>query len=157
MNILELKTILKQSNELLFEMPNGTMVPNHFHITEMGLKTKNFIDCGNTVRTENLVTFQLWIGNDFDHSLTSEKFLTIIDASQPLYISENLEIEVEYQTETTLVLFNLLFNNQRFKLTPKSTNCLAKNSCGATLIAANLSMQDLTPNKNCCTPESGCC
>jgi hypothetical protein len=29
---------------------NGTTVPEHFHVTEVGLITKNFIDCGGKVR-----------------------------------------------------------------------------------------------------------
>ena len=45
--------------EFTIQLPNGTFVPPHFHVTEMGLLTKNFIDCGNVVREEKVITFQL--------------------------------------------------------------------------------------------------
>jgi len=35
-------------------LENGTMVPEHFHVTEVGVVTKHFIDCGGTVRNERI-------------------------------------------------------------------------------------------------------
>lgn len=51
------------------------MAPAHFHITEMGLVTKNFIDCGNTIREEKLITFQVWYAGDLEHRLASNQEL----------------------------------------------------------------------------------
>jgi hypothetical protein len=39
-------------------------VPEHFHVTEVGVVTKDFIDCGGTVRHEKVANFQLWDAND---------------------------------------------------------------------------------------------
>ena len=49
------------------------MVPSHFHVTEVGKITKHFIDCGGTVRNEEVVNFQLWQADDYDHRLHPEK------------------------------------------------------------------------------------
>ncbi len=58
MKISELKNILKGSQELTFKLPDGSLVPNHFHVTEVGKIDKNFIDCGGTIRQEQVVNFQ---------------------------------------------------------------------------------------------------
>ena len=60
MKISELKARLNDVDTLVFELPNGTTVPAHFHVTEVGLVTKHFIDCGGTVRNEKVANFQLW-------------------------------------------------------------------------------------------------
>jgi hypothetical protein len=49
MKISEVKNVLQQVTELTFTLPNGTKVPSHFHVTEVGVITKHFIDCGGTV------------------------------------------------------------------------------------------------------------
>jgi hypothetical protein len=45
MKLSEIKTANTLEN-VTFLLPNGTYVPEHFHVTEVGLITKNFIDCG---------------------------------------------------------------------------------------------------------------
>ena len=75
MKLSEIKTKLNQLETIAFKLPNGTLVPNHFHVTEVGKVTKNFIDCGGTVRHEEVVNFQLWNANDYDHRLHPEKTL----------------------------------------------------------------------------------
>lgn len=50
MKLSEFKKQLSTVTELNFVLPNGTIVPQHFHVTEVGQVTKNFIDCGGTVR-----------------------------------------------------------------------------------------------------------
>ena len=50
MKLSELKNKLSTVSNLTFVQPNGVFVPRHFHITEIGLVTKHFIDCGGTVR-----------------------------------------------------------------------------------------------------------
>lgn len=32
----------------IFKLENGNSVPEHFHVTEVGIITKDFIDCGGT-------------------------------------------------------------------------------------------------------------
>jgi hypothetical protein len=46
MTLSEIKENLKQLEELQFLLPNGDSVPPHFHVTEIGKITKQFIDCG---------------------------------------------------------------------------------------------------------------
>ena len=87
-------------NTVNFVLPNGTFVPKHFHVTEVGLITKNFIDCGGTVRTEKVVNFQLWVAEDLNHKLEAKKLMEIISLSEKLFSNEDLEIEVEYQSNT---------------------------------------------------------
>ena len=69
MKLSQVKNILKTVEAVNFNLPNGTTVPEHFHVTEVGLITKKFIDCGGTVRNESVVNFQLWDANDFEHRL----------------------------------------------------------------------------------------
>jgi hypothetical protein len=59
MKLSALKTKLNQLEEIAFQLPNGELVPNHFHVTEVGKITKHFIDCGGTERKEKVVNFQL--------------------------------------------------------------------------------------------------
>ena len=82
MKLSEIKTILGNLNNIAFRLPNGELVPNHFHVTEVGKITKNFIDCGGTVRKEEVVNFQLWDANDYDHRLHPEKLVHIIELSE---------------------------------------------------------------------------
>ncbi|HKC67523.1 MAG TPA: DUF6428 family protein, partial [Bacteroidia bacterium] len=57
MKLSDLKKQLPNAKELTFVLPNGTTVPQHFHVTEVGQVTKHFIDCGGTVRNEKAVNF----------------------------------------------------------------------------------------------------
>ena len=57
-------TSLNQVSSFRFQLPNGEFVPPHFHITEVGMVHKQFIDCGGTVRKESVVNFQLWSSDD---------------------------------------------------------------------------------------------
>jgi len=100
MKLSEIKKQLSQLDQIAFKLPNGELVPNHFHVTEVGKITKHFIDCGGTVRNETVVNFQLWNANDYDHRLHPEKLLNIIELSEKTLGIEDLDIEVEYQAET---------------------------------------------------------
>ena len=59
MDLQKLKQSLEQLKEVTFVLPNGGHVPPHFHVTEVGKSSKHYVDCGGTVRTEEVVTFQL--------------------------------------------------------------------------------------------------
>ena len=64
MKLSEFKRILSQLEQIQFQLPNGELVPAHFHVTEVGSISKHFIDCGGTIRQERVVNFQLWEAND---------------------------------------------------------------------------------------------
>jgi hypothetical protein len=153
MKISELKQKLSEVNAINFKMPDGSYLPSHFHVTEVGLVTKHFIDCGGTERKETVANFQLWEAGDYDHRLAPQKFLHILDLSQKILGTEDLAIEVEYQ-QNTIGKFDLEFDGQDFLLAYKHTACLASDACGIPE-KKNVSMKELA--SSCCTPGSGCC
>ncbi len=157
MKISQVKEYLKACNDVNFILPDGTKVPEHFHVTEVGVVTKDFIDCGGTVRKEKTASFQLWNANDVDHRLKPGKLLNIIALSEKVLGLEDLEIEVEYQSET-IGKYNLDFNGLDFILVSTQTNCLAPDKCGVPQEKTKLNLIELNvQGTNCCTPESGCC
>ena len=155
MKLSEVKQILENVENLRFELQNGTTVPSHFHVTEVGIITKNFIDCGGMVRNEKVANFQLWNANDTDHRLEPQKLLNIISLSEKVLGIEDLEIEVEYQAET-IGKYGLDFNGENFVLTSKQTACLAMDACGIPPAKTKVSLADLQ-NAPVCTPGGGCC
>jgi hypothetical protein len=52
MTLNQIKEILPTLENVEFQLENGTLVPKHFHVTEVGIIHKNFIDCGGTIRNE---------------------------------------------------------------------------------------------------------
>jgi hypothetical protein len=150
MTVSELKTHLQSVNQLVFRQPNGQVVPLHFHITEMGLTTKHFVDCGGTNRTEAHASLQVWVAEDYEHRRSPEKLIGIIDMATPLLNGQNPEVEIEYQTDT-IGRYGLDFQQGKFVLQPKQTDCLAKDNCGIPMTALPLSVS------NNCAPASGCC
>ncbi|TDQ28405.1 DUF6428 family protein [Tenacibaculum caenipelagi] len=158
MKLSEIKQHLSTLKTIAFQLPDGSLVPNHFHVTEVGKITKNFIDCGGTIRDEEVVNFQLWDADDYDHRLHPEKLIHIIELSEKvLHISPDLRIEVEYQG-STIGKYGLDFDGTNFLLTTKQTDCLAKSSCGIPSEKPRVRLSDLQKQTEaCCTPNSGCC
>lgn len=156
MKLSEVKQHLSQLERISFVLPNGTTVPGHFHVTEVGKITKHFIDCGGTVRNEEVINFQLWDANDYDHRLHPEKLLHIIALSERILSLDDLEIEVEYQGET-IQKFGLDFDGANFLLSGKKTDCLAKDKCGIPAEKPKVKLSEMQKTAACCAPESGCC
>ena len=148
MTLHQLKEKLQQQTTLAFELPNGSLVPNHFHVTEVGKVTKHFIDCGGVIRKEEVVNLQLWEANDYDHRLRPEKMLQILTLSEKAFNLQDLEIEVEYQG-STIQKFGLDLKGNNFLLTQKQTACLAQDACGVSEAKVEAA--------NSCAPGSGCC
>lgn len=153
MKLSAVKKSLGTASSVNFQLPDGTFVPEHFHVTEIGLVTKHFIDCGGTVRSERIANFQLWDANDFEHRLKPKKLLDIIALSEKILLLEDLEIEVEYQGDT-IGKYGLDFNGKDFVLVSTQTNCLAKDKCG---IPADKLKVNLASTATSCTPGGGCC
>lgn len=154
MKLSEFRTALSSCQDLIFQLEDGTQVPSHFHITEMGLTTKHFIDCGGTERIERRATMQLWTSIDFDHRLKAEKVIGIMDKTHSLFIGQDPEVEVEYQMET-IGRFGLEHGDGKFILTPIHTDCLAKENCGVPEEKMKIAMADVAQGG--CTPGGGCC
>jgi hypothetical protein len=159
MILSEIKEKLQGLEQVQFELQDGTKVPEHFHVTEVGSVHKHFIDCGGKVRDENLVSFQLWNANDTDHRLAPEKLLNIIALSEKVLGIEDREVEVEYQANT-IGKYALTFNGKSFVLMPKFTDCLASDSCGIPQEKRKVKLSELVVNgdsNSSCTPGGGCC
>ena len=155
MKLSDIKNILSTAEAVQFELQNGIPVPEHFHVTEIGVVTKHFIDCGGTIRNEKVANFQLWDANDFEHRLKPQKLLNIIKLSEDKLGMEDLEIEVEYQSET-IGKYDLDFDGKTFVLVSKQTACLASDSCGIPPEKLKRNLSEMT-NQNSCKPGGGCC
>jgi hypothetical protein len=155
MKLSEIKAQLNTLNAVNVLLPNGTLVPQHFHVTEVGVITKDFIDCGGTVRHEKVASFQLWEAGDFDHRLAPQKLKDIIQLSEKVLGMEDSEIEVEYQSET-IGKYALDFDGINFILVSKQTACLAQDACGIP-DKQKVSLSEIGGNQNTCTPGGGCC
>jgi hypothetical protein len=155
MNITEFRDILSANPNLpiRFVLPDESVVPAHFHITEVGRVEKNFIDCGGTVRSLTTCVMQVWVANDKEHRLESAKLLKILDIATPLLKSNSLAVEVEYElnyvSQFPVNDFKIMPNEILFQLGTKHTDCLAKEKCG-------VSSLNVTTNEGCCS-TSNCC
>ncbi len=157
MKLSQVKALLPTLDNVAFILENGTFVPEHFHVTEVGIITKQFIDCGGTIRNEKTVNFQLWNANDFDHRLKPAKLLSIIELSEKKLGIEDAEIEVEYQSDT-IGKYALAFDGVNFILQNKTTACLAEDKCGIPQEKQKIKLSELqTAQTSCCSPNTGCC
>lgn len=153
MRVSHFDRLLRQhaTDQLRFALPDGTLVPAHFHVTEVGRVEKRFIDCGGTRRTEAACVLQVWVADDRDHRLAAGKLSGILGLASDLLAGQDLAVEVEFERgvvsqypvtgsehQDGLLLFHLGL---------KHTDCLAKDRCGIP-VTGNAS-------PGCCGP--GCC
>ena len=155
MKLSEVKEILTTATKIGFKLPDGNLVPSHYHVTEVGQVEKHFIDCGGTVRDENVISFQLWYSYDYDHRIHPEKLLQIIDISASKLDLPDWEVEVEYQTDT-IGKFALEHDGTNFLLVAKQTTCLAKDNCGIPIQKLKVPLSQLKQSA-CCGEGSSCC
>ena len=153
MKISDMKAALSGLAVVSFRLPDGTALPAHFHVTEVGLVSKHFIDCGGMERHETMANFQLWEAGDYDHRLAPQKLLNILNLSEKILGREDLDIEVEYQ-QATIGKFGLAFDGTVFRLTAKQTACLAQDACG---IPADQPFALPQLQMAACAPGGGCC
>lgn len=156
MKLQEIKKHLENMENVRFILPNGEVLPEHFHVTEVGQINKHFIDCGGTIRKETCINFQLWTAADYDHRLSASKLKSIIELSEDKLNLENGEIEVEYQGET-INKYSLNFKDNAFHLQNKYTDCLAQDKCGIPQEKLKKDLASLQSTSSCCSPQSGCC
>jgi hypothetical protein len=157
MILSDVKSNLKTIGEVRFKLPNGAYVPQHFHVTEVGVISKKFIDCGGVVRDEKVINFQLWEANDFDHRIAPNKMLDVINLSERILNLTDEIIEVEYQSNT-IGKYGLDFDGKDFVLTNTFTDCLAKDNCGIPPDKIKRSLASIgEKDESCCTPGGGCC
>lgn len=150
-----IKQLEQLEGSIKLSTPNNGVVPPHFHITEAGLMTKHFIDCGGTIREEKCLLLQVWVANDVDHRLSPSKLKGIIEKSAPLTGHEDLEVQIEYQTET-VGRYDIQASIDGFQLQIIKSDCLAKELCGIPKAKPKIRLSELA-SKSCCSPEAGCC
>jgi hypothetical protein len=155
MRLSEFKAYLEKLDKVNFKSPDGSLIPSHFHVTEIGVNRKKFIDCGGNIRNSEKINFQLWTADDFDHNLSSQKLLKIIDVSEKIFFLQDLEIEIEYQ-QSTIGIFGLEFKNDFFFLTNKETDCLDKEKCGIEVTKSKVNLSEINVSSTC-IPGGGCC
>ena len=153
MKLSTLKKTLSELDTLKFQLPDGRFVPAHFHITEVGNLTRNYIDCGGIVRQENKLSIQLWVASDNNHRLKPDKVLDILKLAEKQFEFSNIDVEVEYQ-QSTIGRFKLAFDGSVYQLINTHTTCLAQDKCG---ISQEKPRVRLTPKGLSCNPESNCC
>ena len=94
---------------------------------------KDFIDCGGTVRSTKSCVLQVWVSVDVEHRLATTKLAAILRVAAPLLGSDDLPVEVEYETcnVVQLTLAEIRREPGRFvlQLGSKHTDCLAKELC----------------------------
>ena len=137
---------------LRLQLPSGESVPAHFHVTEVGKVTKQFVDCGGVRRSEISCVLQTLVANDLDHRLMTDKLLRILKMTNDLEISAELPVDFEVQGNTVQI-----YSLDRCQLNPsdltlllaaKQTACLATDQCG---------IGDTLPTLNgSCCGDSGC-
>jgi hypothetical protein len=156
MKISQFKSALqlaKPSDSPQFLQINGLAVSAHYHITEIGLILKNYVDCGGVVRQERKATMQIWLANDTEHRLSTQKLLDILEKSEQLFGLKDEELEVEFQGQT-IETYSLSTQDFGFQFVSKKTTCLAPDHCGISDAQLPLEMQK---KSTACTPNSGCC
>ena len=159
MKLSELKELLATNPKMQFKLPSEEKIPAHFHITEVGMSTKNFIDCGGTVREEHKIVLQLWYSVDITHRLKADKLLRIISLSEEKLQLTDAEVEVEYQADT-IGRYGLTHDRDHFALENLFTDCLAKENCGIPVEKIKVKMGELATKvtgSDCCTPGGDCC
>jgi hypothetical protein len=121
------------SMDMHIMLPDGTFVPSHFHVTEVGKVNKKFIDCGGTHREINSCVLQVWVAHDVDHRLKSDKLAKILNLATPI-LEDDLPLEIEYGSE-----YVSQYPVGSVEVTPKGlllllgskhTECLAPDKCG---------------------------
>ena len=152
MTLHELKNVLATNDTRRFalQLPDGRAIPASLHITEVGLVSKTFIDCGGKVHSEERCHLQAWLGEDVDHRLLTGKLADILQMAQKIVPDDSVDVEVEYEdvmiSQYRVAGFLVSDDAITFRLEGKHTDCLAKELC-------------LVPSltgESCCGP-SGCC
>ncbi len=138
MNLSQFTDLLRTHPDKPFHLvlPGANAVPVSFHITEIGLVTKKFIDCGGKVHTVQTCQLQAWLGTDTDHRLLAGKMAGALNqaaAKGVLPAGEDMEVEFEYEDQTIsqypVADYTVTDEAVVLALAAKHTDCLAKESC----------------------------
>ena len=144
--------------QLAIVLPDGTAVPRHFHVTEVGHVAKHFVDCGGTFRASESCVLQTWTAAEADdgHRLTAGKLARILGLAQRILPSDDLPVEVEYEAGriSQFPVESVSGGNAglTLQLAAKHTDCLAREKCGADGCGG-----EPTEDAACCGSGAKCC
>jgi len=136
MTVNELAKFLNENSEKslsIFLTSSMTLVPSHFHVTEVGRVDKKFIDCGGTLRELSYCSLQVWTANDFDHRLEPLKLAKILRLANEKLDVGPLPVEFEYGSPASQHQLSYVDTTPTaiiFILAGKQTDCLAPDKCG---------------------------
>ncbi len=140
MKLSDLQKTLSNHTDLALQirLPDGTIIPPHFHVTEIGYVTKDFVDCGGTRRSTAACVLQTLVANDVEHRLRTSKFAKIVAMAEQVVPDNSASVEVEYDTGTisyfALDEVNATDDTLTLVLTAKHTACLAPEKCNLDIL-----------------------
>ncbi len=157
MQLNEFKTLLEAHRDKAFrlQLPDTTTVPLSFHITEVALMHKTFIDCGGTMRESKTCQLQAWVGPDADHRIASGKMADILALAAKFLTNDDLPLEIEYEgasiSQYPVQSAHVSDDAVTLQLTTKHTECLAPELCLVPSTSTSI------PLSSCGCGPSGCC
>jgi hypothetical protein len=156
----ELRSLLTDYSDRHFRirLPEGDAIPLSFHVTEIGHVHKTFLDCGGTRREIETCQLQIWVGEDYNHRIETEKMAAILERGKTVIPDDTVPVEIEYEDQ---VISQYTISNHEITdeavildLAHKHTECLAPELCGLPTIT-RLPAIDGKGNTLC--GISGCC
>lgn len=151
MTLMELIEVLSRANDVpvniyihdgLSIKDDAGFIPSHFHLTEVGLLTKKFVDCGGNMRETVTCSLQIWVANDTHHRLHTKKLLNILRHAVK-FVPLDTPLTIEYQHRNTIEIYSVAFAHEtnsvyftppgcgvHISMQPISTACLAPDKCG---------------------------
>jgi hypothetical protein len=162
--IREFLNLLQSSpaSHVSVRLPDGSLVPKHFHITEVGHVKKRFIDCGGTHRIQETCLLQTWVHDDTEHRLEAGKLAAIFQRAGDILPHDELDVEMEHEldfvSQFPVESAEMKGDSLIFNLGVKHTDCLARGVCLPDSCAPKppvaLKIKTTAPT---CAPGSGCC
>jgi Family of unknown function (DUF6428) len=138
-----------------FRLPNGSLVPSAFHITEVASVRKTLIDCGGRIHGEEVCQLQAWKGSDDDHRMAGAKLTKILDKGTALFSRDDISVEVEYEdgliSQYRVEGWRVEGEDLVLLLGYKHTDCRAKDICSTPATARGPSSL-----QQCCGGPTAC-
>lgn len=140
---MDLKVLKKSLSDapngvIQFKVPGRNFIPDHFHVTEVARVQKDFVDCGGTLRSEAACVLQIWVADDLEHRLSTDKLARILDSAVGVLKSDDLPVQVEYESDTISRFLvssaNVEESTVVLQLAALHTGCLAPDRCGLSVL-----------------------
>lgn len=160
MNLSEFKDQLTThpDRKVAIALPDGSLVPAHYHVTEVGHVAKKFVDCGGKFRSSDVIVLQTYFGSPADdgHRLHAGRLAQILGLARPIIPSDDLPVEIEYEDGviSQYPLAGVAVDGEAvtLQLGSKHTDCLAKAKC-----SIDEGAERPVRDEAACCAGSGCC